>query len=70
MASEGGGNIQRLGEAGFEIKSPLPSEYEEVFEGMSDEEVELLIGLKQRFDEAEASTERAVGPYKEYFWPF
>jgi hypothetical protein len=63
----GGTNIERLLEAGFRIKLPLPDEYRKVLEGLSDEEVSLLISMKERFDEAESQTAPEVGAYSEYF---
>jgi hypothetical protein len=65
MASTPGQNVARLQKAGFSIK-PLPQEYEEVIEDLSGEEVELLVGMKERLDEADARTPPGVF-YTEYF---
>jgi len=60
-------NARRLLDAGFRIKLPLPDEYNDVLEGLSEEEVAMLISLKDRLDEAEKNTPPAVGAYSEYF---
>ena len=61
------GNIQRLLDGGFDIKTPLPQQYQDVIEGLSDDEVELLINVKARLDEASASgTEPEVAHYSAY----
>jgi hypothetical protein len=60
-------NARRLLDAGFRIKFPLPDEYNDVLEGMSGDEVNLLISMKERLDNAEKQTAPAVGPYSEYF---
>lgn len=57
-------NLQRLKNAGYFIKSPLPSEYEQVIEGWSEEEVDALISVKESLDLAEQRTEAHVPPYK------
>lgn len=61
-------NLEKLKRAGFGIKVPLPREYEEVLEELSPEEVDLLIGMKQRLEEAERSTPPEVGSYTNYFF--
>ena len=68
MSYESGGiNIQRLLDAGFRIKLPLPDEYEDVVEGFSSEEVDFLISMKERLDDAEKRTPPEVGSYSDYF---
>lgn len=59
MASE---NLQRLQDAGFMILAPLPEEYEQVIEALSPEEVEVLISVKRRFDEAGPSAAPEAAP--------
>jgi hypothetical protein len=67
---KGESRIASLRNAGFEIKSPLPDAYEDVIEGLSDAELQALIDVKQRLDQAEAKTAPDAGPYREYFVPF
>jgi hypothetical protein len=59
--------VERLRAAGFRIKTPLPEEYAEVIRALSDEEVDLLIGMKERLDAAEENTSPEVGSYSDYF---
>jgi hypothetical protein len=63
-------NIAALRRAGFEIKTPLPKEYEEVFEGLSPEELEVLMNLKKRLDQAQRSTSAEIPSYVCYWVPF
>ena len=67
---KGRSNAEALREAGFEIKHPLPDAYEDVIEGLTEEELALLVDLKRRLDDAEARTPPEAGPYREYFVPF
>ena len=61
-------NIQRLRDEGFEIKTPLPQQYADVIEGLSEDEISLLIGIKNRLDAAaESGTEAEVAHYSAYF---
>ena len=62
-------NLGDLKAAGFNIKSPLPDEYQEVLEGLTEEEVALLVDIKRRFDEAERATPGHVAPFTTYFVP-
>jgi hypothetical protein len=59
----GSENVQRLTDAGYFIKTPLPAEYEQVIEGLSSEEVDVLISVKDRLDAAQAHTEPNVPAY-------
>jgi hypothetical protein len=59
-------NVDRLQDEGFSIKTPLPAEYEQVIEGLSPEELDVLVSVKQRLDEAQALTSPEVGSYTEY----
>jgi len=56
-------NLQRLQDAGFMILAPLPEEYEQVIEALSPEEVEALISVKARFDEAGVSAAPGLSAY-------
>ena len=58
MEAEMPTNLDRLHEAGLIPNPELPAAYAEVLEGLSEEEVDLLIGVKQRLDEAGASAGR------------
>jgi hypothetical protein len=62
-------NLRALQDAGFFIKTPLPSEYQEVLDSLTAAEVELLISIKTKFDAAEGLTAKEVGPYIAYFVP-
>ena len=60
-------NIQRLQSEGFVIKTPMPQQYEDVIEGLSDDEISLLIGIKNRLEDAAGSgTEPEVAHYSAY----
>jgi hypothetical protein len=48
-------NVEQLEAAGFVIKENTPQEYIDVLEGMNNNELNTLIDLKQRLDEAEAT---------------
>jgi hypothetical protein len=56
-------NLQRLIDAGYFIKTPLPAQYEQAIADFSDHEVEALISAKRRLDEAQAATEPHVPAY-------
>ena len=56
-------NLQRLLDAGYPIKTPLPAEYEQAIEDMSVQEVEALISAKERLEAAEQKTEPHVPSY-------
>jgi hypothetical protein len=62
--------IRQLQAEGFTIKTPLPEEYEEVFERLTAQEIKSLISAKKKFDEAQAKSRDEVGPYTTYLLPF
>jgi hypothetical protein len=65
------GNLERLQDAGFIIKTPLPPQYAQALADMSDQEVDALISAKQRLDEAQAATEPEVAHYAAFmFLPY
>jgi hypothetical protein len=68
--AESESRIASLRDAGFEIKAPLPDAYEDVIEGLSNEELKTLIDVKQRLDAAELRTSPDAGSYRSYFHPF
>jgi hypothetical protein len=61
--------VGKLKNAGLVIKTPLPQAYADVIESMDDEQIDLLIGLKQQFDDAEESTEAHIAPYRVFLVP-
>ena len=62
-------NLGALEAAGFTIKTPMPSEYQVIVDGLTPEEVELLVALKRKFDDAQRSTAPEVPPYTTFFVP-
>jgi hypothetical protein len=67
MAQKRSKNVEKLLAEGFRIKEPLPDEYQQVVDGLTNQEVDLLISLKSRLDAAEMATQPEVGSYSEYF---
>ena len=61
------GNVERLEAAGVIINTPLPDPYESVIGELDEDDVEAIIRLKKRLDEAEADAKLS---YKSYFVPF
>lgn len=59
-------NIERLRDAGFTIKTPMPEEYEAVLQELGDDEVETLISVKQRLDVAQVSLRAETLDYVTY----
>jgi hypothetical protein len=57
-------NLERLRDAGYFIKTPLPPEYEQVINDWSQEEVDALISVKAKLDLAEQHTAPHIPPYK------
>jgi hypothetical protein len=53
------GNVEKLEAAGVIVKTPLSREYADVLEGLSEEEIDVIVSVKQRLDEAGASVGRA-----------
>lgn len=51
-------NFEKLEAAGVIVNPELPAAYAEVVENLSEEEVDLIISVKQRLDEAGASAGR------------
>ena len=62
-------NLQRLQGEGFTIKTPLPARYEQVLEALTEDEVNLLISIKERFERAQGLTPPEVGSYAAYLAP-
>lgn len=63
-------NVERLKEAGFTVKEPLPGEYQAVIDDLTEEEVVVLISVKQRLDEAEGQTDPGTDSHTSFFFPF
>jgi hypothetical protein len=63
-------NLESLRNAGFTIKTPLPDEYQDVLDRLTDDQLAVLIQVKKMFDEAEGKTTGDVGPYRAFFVPF
>lgn len=51
------GNYDRLRDAGLIADTPLPDNYNQVIEDLTDEEIDVLISLKRRLDDADIPTE-------------
>jgi hypothetical protein len=45
-------NLGKLQDAGMIIKTPLPEPYADVINSLSGDEVDVLVSVKQRLDEA------------------
>jgi hypothetical protein len=56
-----GGNAERLREAGLIADKPLADRYYELIDGLSEEEVNSLISLKRRLDDAGIPTTPLTG---------
>jgi hypothetical protein len=55
MDADGGSkNVDRLVDAGV-IPGPLPEPYDVVIDGLSDEEVDALIAVKRKLDDANSA---------------
>jgi hypothetical protein len=61
-------NIERLEQEGV-IRTPMPDEYEAVLRDLSDEEVDTLISVKKRLDEAHVGIGADADHYTK-FLPF
>jgi hypothetical protein len=59
VAQQGQSNIQRLQDAGFAIKVPLPEHYAEVLEGLKPEEMDLLTGTSELLVRVQRDLEQA-----------
>lgn len=59
-----GGNADRLREAGLIADKPLDDRYYELIDGLSEEEVNSLISLKRRLDDAGIPTTPLTGDKK------
>jgi hypothetical protein len=59
------GKLERLKEAGLITTSEeLPREYQAVVEGLTDDELDVVVAVKRRLDEADASSK--AGPFTNY----
>lgn len=55
MASAEGTNLERLKSNGLILKEPLPEDYQAVVDGLTGDEVDILVSIKRRLDEADES---------------
>lgn len=62
-----GSKVEQLESAGLIEAGPLPRPYEEVVEGMSDDEIKAIVKLKECLDKARETTPDQ--DYKDYFLP-
>lgn len=63
MPDNGGDNLERLRDEGFIGEDPLPTQYLRVVEGLTDDEVDVLIAVRRRLLAAdEQSDAPPVGP--------
>ena len=53
MASDASSNLDRLREVDMVLPDELPQEYQAVVDGLTPDEVDLLVAVKKRLDEAE-----------------
>jgi hypothetical protein len=50
-----GNNVEKLRAAGLIPTDDLPKEYEDVVNGLNDDEVKVILDVKKRLDEADAA---------------
>jgi hypothetical protein len=60
-------NQQRLRDAGVIVADDLPQEYAAVADGLTDDEVDVIVAVKKRLDEATRVS--GVGPGELWFAP-
>lgn len=68
--TQGQSRVETLKNAGFKIHPSLPDTHVEVIESLSDDELRVLIDVKQRLEQADSDTGADVGAYQEFFVPF
>jgi hypothetical protein len=62
-------NLEALQEAGFTIKTPLPTQYKRVLAGLSRDELACLTEVKRKLDAAQEKTTGQVPPWIVFFVP-
>jgi hypothetical protein len=62
-------NLRALQNAGFAIKTPLPTQYRRVLAGLSRDELACLAEVKRKFDAAQERTPGQVPPWMVFFVP-
>jgi hypothetical protein len=67
MATDSASNEQRLRDAGVIIADSLPPEYAAVADGLTDDELDAIVAVKKRLDEATRVS--GVGPGELWFAP-
>lgn len=53
MASNENGNVAKLREVGLVAEGPLPDELQSVVEGLTGDEVDILVSVKRRLDDTQ-----------------
>ncbi|HEU4979175.1 MAG TPA: aroma-sacti cluster domain-containing protein [Solirubrobacteraceae bacterium] len=61
MDSERGENLQRLQDMNIVVGDDLPEEYRSVLDGLTPDEVDVLVAVKKRLDEAERVSGSTIG---------
>lgn len=61
MATDQSDNHQRLRDVGMITSDDLPPEHASVVESLSSDEVDVLVAVKKRLDEAERTSGSAIG---------
>jgi hypothetical protein len=61
MESEQGDNLQRLQDANVVVGDDLPQEYKAVVDGLTPDEVDVLVAVKKRLEEAEQVSGSPIG---------
>jgi hypothetical protein len=62
-------NIERLRKEGFTVNTPMPEEYERVLRELSNAEMETLISVTRRLDEARVARGAEKDDWTNYFLP-
>jgi 5,10-methenyltetrahydromethanopterin hydrogenase len=61
MATQPGDNEQRLRDVNMLVPDQLPKEYQAVVDSLTPDELETLVSVKKRFDEAERVSGTDIG---------
>jgi hypothetical protein len=61
MAMQQDDNLQRLQDANVVVGDDLPEEYKAVVDGLTPDEVDVLVGVKKRLDEAARTSGSPIG---------
>jgi hypothetical protein len=69
MGTDQGANVARLHEAGLIDAETLSAGYAEVIEGLSGDEIDVLVQAKQILVDADSNAQLDAGTHAEYFVP-